>query len=72
MAIHPSSPPGDDFSPVNLQKVSDEIRFDLYDEVVVDLLQVRAEHLMLYNACIYVQLTITSVLLDYTVYVYVG
>ena len=48
MAIHPSSPPGDDFSPVNLQKVSDEIRFDLYDEVVVDLLQVRVGQLMLY------------------------
>ena len=51
--IHPSSPPGDDFSPVNLQKVSDEIRFDLYDEVVVDLLQVRAGHLVLYIASIY-------------------
>ena len=34
------SPPQNNFSPVVLQKVTEELRFDLYDETRIDLLQV--------------------------------
>ena len=34
------SPPENDFSPANLQKVTDELRFDLYDEITLDILNV--------------------------------
>ena len=33
------SPPDDDFSPSNLQKITDDLSISLFDEVVVDILQ---------------------------------
>ena len=35
-----SSPPHDDFSPTNLQRVTDVLYISLFDEVVIDILQV--------------------------------
>ena len=34
------SPPHDDFSPTNLQRVTDVLYISLFDEVVIDILQV--------------------------------
>lgn len=42
-----SRPPNDDYSPANLQTVNDVIYLNVFDEVVVDILQVTRAFLIM-------------------------